>query len=167
MALQLLDVDKFLQNAKTVTNARLFTNTMDPAPGGLQDPAIFGVSTNEKFNTWGVINLEDVIMHPLVYDNLNIIDPIFKRVLLKKNKVNIVDGMLRETDNGGTGLNWLITNWDKINLDKGSLAKANLVGASFKGANLHAVDFLRSTITDTDFFGSNLDNTLIKNWRPE
>ena len=56
---------------------------------------------------------------------------------------------------------------DKINLDQGSLAKANLVGASFKGANLHGVDFLRSTITDTDFRGSNLDTTLIEHWRPE
>ncbi|NOX34523.1 MAG: DUF2169 domain-containing protein [Deltaproteobacteria bacterium] len=56
---------------------------------------------------------------------------------------------------------------NKINLDQGSLAKANLVGASFTGANLHAVDFLRSTITDTDFKGCNLDATLIEHWRPE
>ncbi|MCP3941792.1 MAG: DUF2169 domain-containing protein [Desulfobacteraceae bacterium] len=56
---------------------------------------------------------------------------------------------------------------DMINLDQGSLAKANLVGASFVGANLHAVDFLRSTITHTDFQDSNLDTTLIENWRPE
>ena len=126
MPLQLLDVNKFLQNAKAITNPRPFTNTMDPAPGGLQDPAIFGISTKDRFNTWGVINLEDVIMHPLVYDNLNIINPIFKRVLLKKSKVNIVDGVLEESDNGGTGLNWLITNWDKINLDKYKTEKNKL-----------------------------------------
>jgi len=126
MSLKLLDTDKFLQNAKAITNSRPFTNTMDPAPGGLQDPAIFGVSTKDRFNTWGVINLEDVIMHPLVYNNLNNIDPIFKRVLTKKTKVILVDGKLEESQNGGTGLNWLINNWDKINLEKYKTEKNKL-----------------------------------------
>ena len=56
---------------------------------------------------------------------------------------------------------------DEINLMEGSLAKAYLVNASFVGANLYAVDFLRSTITNTDFRGSNLDSTLIEHWRPK
>ncbi|MFQ5674367.1 MAG: DUF2169 domain-containing protein [bacterium] len=55
---------------------------------------------------------------------------------------------------------------DRINLMEGSLAKAHLVSASFVGANLYAVDFIRSTHGGTDFSGSNLDSTLIKDWRP-
>jgi len=136
MALKLLDIDKFLssQQAKTVTNPRQFDNNMEPAVGGLQDPNIFGVSTKDRFNTWGLINLDDVIMHPFVYDNLNIIDPIFKRVQLKKSKVNLVDGKLQESEKGGTGLSWIVSNWANINLDKYRTDKNKLF-----------IDFLQNT----------------------
>jgi DNA-directed RNA polymerase beta' subunit len=121
MSLQLLDIEKFLrqQQAKSVTNTRQFTTNMEPAPGGLQDPSIFGVSVNDRFKNYGVINLENVIMHPLVYDNLNVINPVFKRILQKKKNYELVDGMLKETTSGGgTGLDWLMSKWDKINFDK-------------------------------------------------
>ncbi|MCF8104184.1 MAG: DUF2169 domain-containing protein [Desulfohalobiaceae bacterium] len=66
----------------------------------------------------------------------------------------------RKADLTGAGL-------EGIDLAQGSLAKARLVNVSLKGANLYQVDFLRSTITDSDFSGSNLEATLIENWRPE
>jgi len=121
MSLKLLDVNKFLQQqqAKEVTNPRTFDNNMEPNTGGLQDPSTFGVSTKDKFTTWGLIDLKDVIMHPMIYDNINIIDPIFKRILLKKVNVEIIKGMVHEAKSGGgTGVGWLISNWDKINLEK-------------------------------------------------
>ena len=127
MPLKLLDVNKFLQGKKEVTNPRPFNNNMEPEPTGLQSPVIFGNTPREKFETWGVINLEDVIIHPFIYDNLNIIDPIFKRVLSKKSNVVIRDGKLTEVkENGNTGLSWLIANWDKINLDKYKTEKNKL-----------------------------------------
>jgi uncharacterized protein YjbI with pentapeptide repeats len=58
------------------------------------------------------------------------------------------------------------SNLKNMNAMEASMAKANLMGASFVGANLFAVDFLRSTIGDTDFTGANLDITLIEDWRP-
>jgi uncharacterized protein YjbI with pentapeptide repeats len=58
------------------------------------------------------------------------------------------------------------SNLKNINAMEASMGKANLMGASFVGANLFAVDFLRSTIGDTDFTGANLDITLIEDWRP-
>ena len=120
MGFKLLDVNKFLQNykAKQVTNPRTFQSNFEPSSGGLLDQAIFGVSTKEKFNNWGYIMLEDVIMHPLIYKNLNVIDPIFKRIRDKTVKVIISNGMLKEDEAGGTGISWLIGNWDKINFDK-------------------------------------------------
>ncbi len=142
MSLQLLDVNKYLdkEKAKAVTNPRSFTNTMEPSSGGLQDPSIFGVSSKDKFDSWGYINLEDVIIHPLVYDNLNIIDPIFKRVLDKRSTVTLVQGVIQESDTGGTGLNWLLANWDKINLDKYRTEKNKLF-----------IDFLNNTNKGTLF----------------
>lgn len=121
MAFKLLDVNRFLQqmDAKAVINPRTFNSQMEPSATGLQSQSIFGVSTNEKFSNWGFINLEDVVMHPLVYDNLNEIDATFKRVLNKKKTFKIVNGMLEETKgDGDNGVGWLIANWDKINFDK-------------------------------------------------
>ena len=137
MSLQLLDVDKFLQreHAKSITVSRTFDSNMEPSTGGLQDPSIFGVSTKDKFNTWGVINLENVIMHPLIYDNINIVNPIFKRVLLKKKNYEVVDGMLNETLKGGTGLDWLMSKWDKINFDKYRTEKNKLYIDFLKNSN--------------------------------
>jgi DNA-directed RNA polymerase beta' subunit len=120
MSLKLLDIERFLQNkkAKRVTNPKIFGSDMLPAKNGLQDSSIFGVSGNEKFGNWGYIDLENVIMHPLVYDNLSAIDPIFKRVRDKKTNVKIIDGKLVPDEKGGTGLSWLTANWPKINFDK-------------------------------------------------
>ena len=56
---------------------------------------------------------------------------------------------------------------DGIDLKEGSLAKADLVQAHVRGANLYSVDFLRATLGGTDFQGSNLDRTLLEDWRPE
>jgi DNA-directed RNA polymerase beta' subunit len=120
MAFKILDVDKFLQRvkAKTVTSPLTFTRDMQPNDKGLQSPAIFGVSTQDRFNTWGMIELQDVILHPLIYDNLSSIDPVFKRARDKTKKYKIVQGELKETPDGGTGVGWLIANWNKINFDK-------------------------------------------------
>jgi len=120
MAIKILDVDKFLSkvNAKMVTNPLTFDRNMEATDAGLQSQTIFGVSTNDKFSKWGIIDLQDVIIHPLIYDNLSTIDPAFKRVRDKSKKYQIVSGELRENTDGGTGISWLIANWDKINLDK-------------------------------------------------
>ncbi len=120
MAFKLLNVDKFLQGvkAKTVTNVYTFNRNMEPTDTGLQSVSIFGVSSTERFNTWGTIELKDVVMHPLIYENLSSIDPVFKRARDKSKKYEIVSGMLKESPGGDTGVGWLIANWSKINFDK-------------------------------------------------
>lgn len=136
MALKLLDIDKFLQQekARRVSNPKIFGQNFEPAKNGLADPGIFGVSSADKFKNWGYVSLEDVIMHPLVYDNLNEIHPIFKRVRDKKTKVIVDNGVLKEDESGGYGLSWLISNWDKINFDKYRTEKNKLW-----------IDFLKNT----------------------
>ncbi len=58
------------------------------------------------------------------------------------------------------------SNFDHADIMEGIMTKAYLSGASFKHANLYAVDFLRSTMGETDFTGANLDNTIIQDWQP-
>ena len=57
-------------------------------------------------------------------------------------------------------------NLEKIDMREGSLSKVHMTGANICGANLYSVDFLRSTMGETLFNGSNLDNTIIQDWRP-
>ncbi len=120
MAFKLLDVPHFLQEVKArgVTTSRSFGQNFEPTETGLQSGSIFGSSSKEKFNLWGYIDLEDVIMHPLIYENVSHINPVFNRLIQKSKKYKMNDGMLQEDESGGTGVTWLIGNWDKINFDK-------------------------------------------------
>ncbi len=136
MAFELLDVPHFIQEvkARAVTNSRSFGQNFEATDDGLQSQSIFGVSTKDKFNLWGYINLEDVVMHPLVYDNISHINPVFNRVKLKSKKYKLQAGMLIEDPSGDTGITWLIGNWDKINFDKYRTEK-----------NKMFVDFIKNT----------------------
>ncbi len=142
MAFELLDVPHFIQEvkARAVTNPRSFDQKMEPTDDGLQSQSIFGVSTKDKFEKWGYINLEDVVMHPLIYDNISHINPVFNRAKLKSKKYKIEKGMLIEDESGGTGVTWLIGNWDKINFDKYRTEK-----------NKMFVDFIKNTKSNLIF----------------
>jgi uncharacterized protein YjbI with pentapeptide repeats len=54
----------------------------------------------------------------------------------------------------------------QLNLMEGSLYKAYLVGAKFDGANLYCVNFLDCTLGDNSYKDANLDQTILKDWRP-
>lgn len=54
----------------------------------------------------------------------------------------------------------------QADLREASLMKATVASAGFKAANLYSVSFLYSTLGETDFSGANLDNTILKDWRP-
>jgi len=144
MALKLLDVESFLrtETARQVTNKKSFDRAFNPSKNGLQDSGIFGVSGADRFKTWGYINLQDVVMHPMVYENLHILDPIFKQVQNKKSNVVIDSGKLIKTKDGsgGTGIGWLISNWSNINFDLYRTEK-----------NKMWVDFLNNTNKDLFF----------------
>jgi uncharacterized protein YjbI with pentapeptide repeats len=50
---------------------------------------------------------------------------------------------------------------------EGSLMKARLTSASLKGSNLYGVEFMNATVGGTDFTAAILDQTKLKDWRPE
>lgn len=52
------------------------------------------------------------------------------------------------------------------NLMEGSMYKAYLVSADFSKANLYSVNFLDSTLGNNTYSGANLDQTILKEWRP-
>ncbi len=54
----------------------------------------------------------------------------------------------------------------RTDLREASLMKARLLRTRFRGANLYSVSFLHATLGDTDFADANLDNTILRDWRP-
>jgi uncharacterized protein YjbI with pentapeptide repeats len=49
---------------------------------------------------------------------------------------------------------------------EGSLYKAYLVGVNFSKANLYSVNFMDSTLGENQYKGTNLDQTVLKDWQP-
>ena len=128
MAFKILDVDKFIKekHAERVSNPISFDRDFEPTPDGLQSKTIFGISTKDKFQNYGYIDLKNVILHPLIYKNLSKVNTVFNKVLNKKAKFAIEDGVLIPNENGNTGLSWLIENWDSINFNKYKTEKNKL-----------------------------------------
>jgi uncharacterized protein YjbI with pentapeptide repeats len=57
-------------------------------------------------------------------------------------------------------------NFENINLMEGSMYKAYAVGAKFDRANLYSVNFMDATLGQNTYKGANLDQTILKEWRP-
>lgn len=57
-------------------------------------------------------------------------------------------------------------NFENTNLMEGSMYKAYAVGAKFDKANLYSVNFMDATLGDNSYKGANLDQTILKEWRP-
>lgn len=58
------------------------------------------------------------------------------------------------------------SNCYRADMMEASLMKARLVGADFTEANLYSVSFLNSTLGNTKFTDAQMENTLLKDWRP-
>lgn len=54
----------------------------------------------------------------------------------------------------------------RADLREASLMKARLLRTSFSGANLYSVSFLSATLGETELGDANLDNTILRDWRP-
>lgn len=120
----LLDINKFIKekNARVITTSKTFikdkNNEMVPNGGSFYDPAIFGFSSKDKFEKYAYLNLEEVVMHPLIFKNLSKVGTDFNKCIQKKTKYVVQDGILVESKSGGQGINFIINNWNKINFKK-------------------------------------------------
>ncbi len=57
-------------------------------------------------------------------------------------------------------------NMSLFNLMEGSLYKAHLVSVDFSGSNMYCVNFLDATLGDNLYKNTNLDQTILQDWRP-
>lgn len=127
MKIWLLDEEKFikLNNLKEVSNPISFEKGMVPTEDGLFSNTIFGMNIYDRKHTWAYIDLKGHYMNPKAYITLKTLNRNFESVIYGTKNYTIKDGVLEEDENGGTGLEWLYKNWEKINFKKNESGKRN------------------------------------------
>lgn len=125
MKIWLLDEEKFvsLNNLKEVTNPISFEKGMIPTEDGLFSNSIFGMNVYDRRHNWAYVDLKQHYMNPKAYITLKSLNRAFESVIYGSKKFIIKDGLLIEDENGGTGLEWLYKNWEKINFLKNDSSK--------------------------------------------
>ena len=120
-----LDVQLFIKHNKLreITNPIFFTASA-PTTDGLLSNDIFGISKDERANTFAYISLgKGPYINPLMYKTMSRLDSKIVAIVHGTKNFSIdKSGNLVEDDNdGNTGLNFLKDNFDKIKFkDNGS-----------------------------------------------
>lgn len=127
MEARLLDYDKFIKinGIEEVSNPIMFDKGNIPTQDGLFSTEIFGVSTKERKNTFAYIDLKKKFLNPKTYITLKRLNRNFESLIYGTKRFNIVDGLLVEDENGGTGIDFLYKNWDKIKFAKNDSKSRN------------------------------------------
>ena len=120
MKIWLLDEEKFikLNNLKEVTNPVSFEKGMVPTDDGLFSNTIFGMNVYDRKHNWAFIDLKNHYLNPKAYITLKSLNKAFESVVFGSKTYSIDNGVLVEDEKGGTGLEWLYKNWDKIKFEK-------------------------------------------------
>lgn len=116
---KLIDTEDFIKknNVKEITNHIIFIRNGIPTPDGLLSNEIFGITKRERSGIYGYINLNGWFMHPFCYKIWSTMDRRIPNIAHSTTKYSITDdGELIEDPNGGTGINWLRKNIDKIRI---------------------------------------------------
>lgn len=113
-----LDIDKFIEynECKPITNAIFFDANGAPTPDGLLSNNIFGITKQDRANTFGYINLGgEYFLHPLFYQTWKTLDRnIVKCVHGTSNFIIDKDGYVVESEEGETGIDFLRKNISRI-----------------------------------------------------
>lgn len=131
LALDVLDMDKYIKmnglEKKQVTNPVFFTKGNQPTPDGLLSNEMFGITRVDRAGTFGWIDLGGTYLDPSCYKQLCKLDKRFKSIVhqIESYKVNS-SGELVEDPNGGTGIEFIKKNIDKIKFRKSKSVQRDL-----------------------------------------
>ena len=127
MEINLYNTAEFIKVNKLeeVTDPMLFDKGM-PSSLGLLSTDIFGTTSKERKTTYAYINLNGYFLHPFIYKLLKRINRNFESIVHSTKKFVIKDGeLIRDEENGETGLTWLYNNWEKLNFTKNNSLMRN------------------------------------------
>ena len=91
-----------------------------PTAGGLLSTEIFGNTAKERSRKFGVIDLNGYYLQPYVYKVIKRLDKRIDGIISGKLKVSLDKNgyVIEDPENGGTGLSYLYTIWDKLKFEK-------------------------------------------------
>lgn len=115
-----LNQDKFIKkyNLQEITDPILLSTNGVPTENGLLSDKIFGVTPKDRSNTFAFIRLNEVFLHPMIYDQLIRYNKKFLEVISCQNKFIIKNGEIERDENGNNGLSWLINNFKSLEFNK-------------------------------------------------
>ena len=120
MKVDILDIQRLIDVNKLqeVSSPMLFSNKMMYDPNGILSNEIFGISKDDRRNTFAYIDLRRKFIHPHVYDKL--LKPLkgFVFIVAGQRRYSVVDGQLVEDENGWTGIANLYKHWDEIDWNR-------------------------------------------------
>lgn len=114
---KLLDADKFVKarDLQEVSNPVFFIRDNIPTDDGLLSNSIFGITKDERANTYAYIDLGGKFLHPLCYKIMCKLDSNIKACVHGTKLFKLDDkGFLVEDPNGKTGIDFITKNLDKL-----------------------------------------------------
>lgn len=117
LVVDILDPNRFIKvnSIKPITNPVFFNRNNEPTPDGLLSNEIFGITSTERRENFGFVDLNEWFIHPLYYKMMCKVDRRFKECV-HGTKEFIIDkkGNLEEAENGENGIKFIVKNIDKI-----------------------------------------------------
>lgn len=126
MKIDLLDIDRLIEVNKLMEcdSPRLFSTKMTFDSNGILSNEIFGISKNDRRNTFAYISLKRKFIHPHIYHK--VLKSIYRGVIYivaGQRYYSVKNGILVEDpDNGWTGLDNLYKHWNEIDWRKSKSA---------------------------------------------
>lgn len=119
MKINLLNMDKFIKDndLKEITNPIFFNIGNIPTEDGLFSLEIFGdLGSEERKKTFAYIKLNSKFLHPVIYKLITTMDRKFIDLIngIKYYTVTASGELKEDEEKGGTGLNFLYENFEKI-----------------------------------------------------
>ena len=127
-----LDIDAFItaNDIESITNPVFFDKYSVPTSDGLLSNQIFGITKDERANTFGSIPLGkgEVFLHPLFYRIWGKMDSRIKNIVhgTKTYKIN-KDGDFEEDINGECGIKFIQKNFNKIKFKRTQSSKRDAI----------------------------------------
>lgn len=118
LEVNLLDENDFIKKnyVQEVTNPIFFVKEGIPTEDGLLSNRIFGITKQERANTYAYIDLGGIYMHPLCYKVWSRMDSRIRDIAHGTKKFSIKDGDLIEDPNGKNGMKFLKNNIESIKI---------------------------------------------------